>query len=375
MPPIKHARLSASSAHRWLECPPSVRATENIPDTTTLYAEEGTAAHEVAEYKVRRYLGETDIPVPNTGQFDAEEIDKYTDTYLGYVTDKVETIKKSCQGALVLVEQRLDFSNYVPDGFGTGDLVIIADNVMQIIDLKYGKGVAVAADNNPQMMLYALGAINLFGHLYDIKTVQLSIVQPRLDNISEWAISAADLTEWAETVVKPTAQLAAAGEGDFKAGDHCRFCKLKATCRKRAKLMLETAKYDYKPPAELTETEIAEVLKVASQLSKWADDVFAYAQAQAVNNGVSWDGFKLVEGRSVRKYTDEDKIADICRDNGYTISQIYKTSLIGITDMERLMGKKKFRELLSEYIVKPKGKLTLVPESDKREEVLPHLPF
>ena len=176
MPPIKHARLSASSAHRWLECPPSVRATENIPDTTTLYAEEGTAAHEVAEYKVRRYLGETDIPVPNTGQFDAEEIDKYTDTYLGYVTDKVETIKKSCQDALVLVEQRLDFSNYVPDGFGTGDLVIIADNVMQIIDLKYGKGVAVAADNNPQMMLYALGAINLFGHLYDIKTVQLSIV-------------------------------------------------------------------------------------------------------------------------------------------------------------------------------------------------------
>nr|DAT74928.1 MAG TPA: PD-(D/E)XK nuclease superfamily protein [Caudoviricetes sp.] len=375
MPPIKHARLSASSAHRWLECPPSVRATENIPDTTTLYAEEGTAAHEVAEYKVRRYLGETDIPVPNTGQFDAEEIDKYTDTYLGYVTDKVETIKKSCQDALVLVEQRLDFSNYVPDGFGTGDLVIIADNVMQIIDLKYGKGVAVAADNNPQMMLYALGAINLFGHLYDIKTVQLSIVQPRLDNISEWAISAADLTEWAETVLKPTAQLAAAGEGDFKAGDHCRFCKLKATCRKRAKLMLETAKYDYKPPAELTETEIAEVLKVASQLSKWADDVFAYAQAQAVNNGVSWDGFKLVEGRSVRKYTDENKIADICRDNGYTISQIYKTSLIGITDMERLMGKKKFRELLSEYIVKPKGKLTLVPESDKREEVLPHLPF
>lgn len=375
MPPIKHARLSASSAHRWLECPPSVRATENIPDTTTLYAEEGTAAHEVAEYKVRRYLGETDIPVPNTGQFDAEEIDKYTDTYLGYVTDKVETIKKSCQDALVLVEQRLDFSNYVPDGFGTGDLVIITDNVMQIIDLKYGKGVAVAADNNPQMMLYALGAINLFGHLYDIKTVQLSIVQPRLDNISEWAISAADLTEWAETVLKPTAQLAAAGEGDFKAGDHCRFCKLKATCRKRAKLMLETAKYDYKPPAELTETEIAEVLKVASQLSKWADDVFAYAQAQAVNNGVSWDGFKLVEGRSVRKYTDENKIADICRDNGYTISQIYKTSLIGITDMERLMGKKKFRELLSEYIVKPKGKLTLVPESDKREEVLPHLPF
>ena len=375
MPPIKHAKLSASSAHRWLECPPSVAATENIPDSTSVYAEEGTAAHEVAESKVRWFLGEKDIPTPNTGKFDADEIDKYTDIYLEYVTDTVETIRKTCPDALVLVEQRLDFSNYVPDGFGTGDLVIIADDVLQIIDLKYGKGVAVAADNNPQMMLYALGAKNMFGHLYDIKTVRLSIVQPRLDNISEWELSVEALTEWAENTLKPTAELAAAGKGEFKAGEHCRFCKIKATCRKRAEHMLEAAKHDFTPPAELTEAEIAEVLKIASELSKWADDVFAYAQAKAVNDGVCWDGFKLVEGRSVRKYTDENKIADICREQGYSISQIYKTSLIGITDMEKLLGKKKFRELLSDYVVKPKGKLTLVPVTDKREEVLPHLPF
>lgn len=175
MSPIQHAKLSASSAHRWLECPPSVLATQDIPDTTTIYAEEGTVAHEVAESKVRWYLCEKDIPTPNTGQFDAEEIDKYTDIYMDYVSEKVEVTRQSCPDALVLVEQRLDFSEYVPDGFGTGGIVIIADDALKIVDLKYGKGVAVVADNNPQMMLYALGAISPFGHLYGIKTVRLSI--------------------------------------------------------------------------------------------------------------------------------------------------------------------------------------------------------
>lgn len=369
MPPSKHATLSASAAQRWMACPPSVMATKGMPDTTSEYAEEGTAAHEVAEYKLRWNLGEKSISPPSTGKFDADEIDRYTDVYAYYVSDVFETLRKNCPDAILLIEQRLDFSDYVPDGFGTGDAVIIADDVMQICDLKYGKGIRIAADNNPQMMLYALGALNMYGCLYDIKTVRLAIIQPRLDNISEWEISVEDLYKWAETELKPKAQLAAKGEGEFSAGEHCRFCKLKATCRKRAERMLELAKYDFEPPAELSETEIAAVIEIAADLAKWADDVFAYAQAQAINNGVHWDGYKIVEGRSNRKFTDEKKVADICREQGYQLSQIYKTTLIGITDMEKLMGKKQFRELLGEYVHKPKGKLTLVPVSDKREEI------
>lgn len=370
MPPSKHATLSASAAQRWMACPPSVMATKDMPDTTSEYAEEGTAAHEVAEYKLRWSLGEKNISPPSTGKFDADEIDRYTDVYAYYVSDVFETLRKNCPDAILLIEQRLDFSDYVPDGFGTGDAVIIADDVMQICDLKYGKGIQVAADNNPQMMLYALGALNMYGCLYDIKTVRLAIIQPRLDNISEWEISVEDLYKWAETELKPKAKLAAKGEGEFSAGEHCRFCKLKATCRKRAERMLELAKYDFSPPAELTKTEIAAVMEIAADLAKWADDVFAYAQAQAINNGVHWDGYKIVEGRSIRKFTDEKKVADICREQGYQLSQIYKTTLIGITDMEKLMGKKRFREILSDFVTKPKGKLTLVPVTDKREEVV-----
>lgn len=369
MPPLKHAKLSASSAHRWLECPPSAMATAHLPDETTVYAEEGSAAHEVAEYKIRWYLGEKDLSMPSVGKFDFEEIDRHTDTYAYYAADKIEAIRKSCPDAEILVEQRLDFSNYVEGGFGTGDLIIVADNVIQVIDFKYGKGVAVSAERNPQMMLYALGALNLYDYLYDVKIVKMTIVQPRLNSISEWEISVGDLLEWAENTLKPAAALAAKGEGEFKAGGHCRFCKLRSTCRKRADFMLEAAKYEFREPAELTDKEIAEILTIASDLSKWADDVFAYAQAKAINEGKHWNGFKLVEGRSNRKYTDEKKVADICRKNGYSISQIFKNTLIGITEMETLLGKKKFKELLSGCVVKPKGKLSLVPQSDKREEV------
>ena len=324
MPPLNHAVLSASSAYRWLECPPSALATADIPDKTTIYAQEGSAAHEMAEYKIRWHLGEKDLAPPNIGNFNAEEIDRYTDSYAYYTTDK---------------------------------------------DFKYGKGVTVSAEHNPQMMLYALGALNLYGYLYDIKTVKTAIVQPRLDNISEWEISVDELLEWAENTLKPIAELAAKGEGEFKAGNHCRFCKLRAVCRKRAELMLETAEYEFKEPAELNDDEILHILTIANDLSKWAEDVYSYAQAKAINEGKSWSGFKIVEGRSKRQYADENKIAEVCRNNGYTMSQIYKSTLIGITDMEKLMGRKIFKELLGDYIIKPKGRLTLVPETDKREEV------
>lgn len=369
MPPTTHATLSASSAYRWLACPPSVMATKDMQDETTVYAEEGSVAHEVAEYKVRWYLGEKELTPPSTGNFNAEEIDRHTDSYAYYAADKIESIRKSCPDAVVMVEQKLDFSNYVEGGFGTGDLVIVEDDIIQVIDFKYGKGVAVSAEHNPQMMLYALGALNLYDYLYDVRTVKMAIVQPRLDSISEWEIPIEDLLSWAENTLRPTAELATKGEGEFKAGEHCRFCKLRATCRARAELMLDVAKHEFAEPAELTDDEIAGILKIAPDLAKWAEDVFAYAQAKAINEGKRWDGFKIVEGRSNRKYADEDKIAEVCRNNGYQLSQIYKNTLIGITDMEKLLGKKQFKELLGDYIIKPKGKLTLVPESDKREEV------
>ena len=369
MPPIDHAMLSASSAHRWLECPPSAMLEKDIPEETSVYAEEGSAAHEAAEYKVHCYLGQKGITPPSTGDFDADEIDRYTDSYLYYVTDKIESIRRSCPDVLVMVEQRLNFSNYVPGGFGTGDLVIMADDVIQVIDFKYGKGVEVSAENNPQMMLYALGALNLYDYLYDVKTIKTAIVQPRLNNISEWEISVEDLLEWAEHTLKPIAELAANGDGEFKAGSHCRFCKFRAVCRKRSEFMLEAAKYDFAPPAKLTDEEIAEILKISSDLAKWAESVFNYAQAKAINEGKHWNGFKVVEGSSKRRYSDEKKIAAICRRHGYKFSKIYKKSLIGITDMEKLMGRDKFNKLLGKYVIKPKGKPVLAPESDKRKEV------
>lgn len=296
----KHAVLSASSAHRWLECPPSAMLEKELPNETTVYAEEGSVAYEIAEYKVRWYLGERDIPLPSTGNFNAEEIDRYTDSYAYYVTDKIETIRKSCPDAVVMVEQRLDFSNYVEDGFGTGDLVIVADDVIQVIDFKYGKGVAVSAEHNPQMMLYALGALNLYGYLYDIKTVKMAIVQPRLNSISEWELSVDELISWAENTLRPIAQLAAKSEGEFKAGHHCRFCKLRATCRKRTEVMLETAKHEFKEPAELTDDEIAGVLTIAADLSKWAEDVFAYNYI-GINN--SYDN-KIMFIAAINQYFD-----------------------------------------------------------------------
>ena len=246
----KHAVLSASSAHRWLACPPSAMLEKELPDETTVYAEEGSVAHEVAEYKVRWYLGERDIPMPSTGNFNAEEIDRYTDSYAYYVTDKIETIRKSCPDAVVLVEQRLDFSNYVKDGFGTGDLVIVADDVIQVIDFKYGKGVAVSAEHNPQMMLYALGAYHAYGYLYSIKKVSMTIIQPRLENISTFECSVEELLDWAETYVRPRAKLAFEGKGEQVPGDWCRFCRARTSCKACAEEALALVKEEFGEAAE-----------------------------------------------------------------------------------------------------------------------------
>lgn len=358
----KHAYLSASASHRWLSCPPSAKLCAEIRDEASPYAQQGTDAHELCEYKVLHALGE-DVkdPTENLDFFDTE-MDDCTDEYCFYVMEQFAKAKQLCEDPKVLVEQRLDFSKWVPDGFGTGDCLIVADKVLQIIDFKYGLGILVEAENNPQMMCYALGALDVYDGIYDIETVEMTIFQPRRDNISTFSMKKEDLLNWAETVLAPTAQLAYNGEGDFHAGDHCQFCKVKATCRKRAEYNMELAAYDFELPAKLEESEIAAILPKIDSLVSWANDVKDYALQQALS-GVSYNGFKVVEGKSNRKYTDEAAVASVVSGNGY---DPYEKKLLGITAMTSLLGKKKFEELLGGLVAKPPGKPALVPESDKR---------
>lgn len=292
------------------------------------------------------------------------EMEELTSDYVSFILERLREARKHCADPVALIEQRLDFSHIVPGGFGTGDFVIIAEPTLQIVDLKYGAGVVVEAENNPQLMLYALGAVQAFGSLYDIREVAVTIYQPRRSNVSTWQISVTELDAWAKQVVKPAAELAAAGEGEFCAGDHCRFCKLAPTCRARAEENLKLAKLEFAPPAELSDAEIADVLARLPQLKAWATDVEAHALSLAVNQGKQWDGFKLVEGRSTRRYADEAKVAEAAEAAGVT--DVWQRKLKTITALEKQLGKKRFTELFDQYIVKPAGKPTLVPVSDKR---------
>ena len=360
-----HALLSASSSHRWLHCTPSARIEEQFENTSSVFAAEGTAAHELSEHKLRLFLGQkSKRPI---SQFDSDELEYYTDSYVDYAAELITDTSKKCKDPIILLEQRLDYSCYVPEGFGTGDLVIIADGTLDIVDLKYGKGVAVSAVDNPQMKLYALGALSLFDTLYDIQTVRMVICQPRLEVISTYELNADELTAWAEVELRPKAQLAINGEGDYLPGEHCRFCRARHTCRARAEEHLVLARYDFKLPSLLTDEEIAEVLSLADRLSVWASDIYAYATDLAIREGKEWQGYKLVAGRSNRKYISESEVVKTVVAAGYT--DIYKQSLIGISDMEKLLGKKLFKELLSGLVEKPEGKPTLVPVSDKRQPI------
>ncbi|MBC2723231.1 DUF2800 domain-containing protein [Desulfosporosinus sp.] len=361
----EHALLSASSSHRWLHCTPSARLEEEFENTSSVFAAEGTAAHELSEYKLRQYLGET-VKRP-VSEFDSDDLDYYTDIYVDYAIELITEIRSNCKDPIILLEQRLDYSCYVDGGFGTGDLVIVADSTLDIVDLKYGKGVAVSAEENPQMKLYALGALALFDSLYDIKTVRMTICQPRLESISTYEITADKLIAWAEGELRPRAKLAINGEGEFLPGGHCRFCRARHTCRARADEYLSLAKYDFKLPALLSEEEISEVLNLADRIATWAADVYAFATDLAIREGKEWHGYKLVEGRSNRRYTNERAVVETVTAAGYT--DIYKQSLIGITDMEKLLGKKMFKELLSGLVEKPAGKPTLVQFSDKRQAI------
>lgn len=364
----EHAMLSASGAHRWLNCPPSAALEDEAEDTAGAAAEEGTAAHALAEHKLRRALKLRSTRP--TSPYEDDAMGDYTDAYVTYVLEKYEDAKKLSPDAEILIEQRLDFSHLVPGGFGTGDCVIVADGHLAVIDFKYGAGVLVDAWHNPQMQLYALGALAEFDMLYDITDVEMVIYQPRRDNISEWSQPVSELTAWGENTVKPTAELAAAGKGEMKAGDWCGFCKIKSTCRARAKANLEIAQWEFAEPVELDDTDIAEALALIPQAKKWMNDLEKYANSKAVDEGKQWPGFKLVAGRSIRKYTDPDAVAEAAEAAGY--NDIFDRKLIGITAMEKLMGKQTFNDVLGALVHKPEGKPTLVPESDRRPAVKSH---
>ena len=363
----KHALLSASSSHRWLACPPSARLSEQFEDKASEYAQEGTDAHSLCEYKLRRALGmEAADPTENLGFYN-EEMERCAEDYASYVLELLGEVRQTCKDPVVLIEQRLDYSRFVESGFGTGDCVVIADGTLYVIDYKHGKGVEVSAQGNPQMMCYALGALELFDGIYDIDSVCMTIYQPRRENISVFTMGKDELYTWAETVLAPTAKLAYAGEGEFQAGEHCRFCKAKAVCRKRAEYNLELARYDFEMPASLDETEIAAILDRADELASWAADVKEYALQQALS-GTEYPGYKVVEGRSNRRYINEDAVAATVSKAGY---DPYAHKVLGLTEMQKLLGKKRFDELLGSLIEKPQGKPTLVPSSDKRPEYRP----
>lgn len=360
-----HARFSPSAAKRRLNCPPSLMLEEQFADEESGYAAEGSAGHALAEHLVKKHLKlRSKRPVSD---YYSDELLEAVDEYVSYVIGEIEEAKRICKDPVFSVEQRVDASDYVDECFGTADMVIVTDKVAHIIDLKLGKGVPVFSEENPQLMIYGLGILSMAELLYDVETVRLTIFQPRLNNSSTWDISPTDLKDWGEDVLKPRGAMALMGAGEFKAGNWCRFCKARNQCRARAEEFLSLAKMEFREPALLSDDEIAEVLKVSDELAKWASDVYTFAQDQAIVHGKEWNGFKLVEGRSNRKYTSEDEVAEAATIAGYT--DIYKHSLVTITEMERLMGKQEFSRIIGHLVYKPQGKVTLVPDSDKREGI------
>lgn len=369
--PDVHAKLSASGAKKWIACPGSILMEATVPDKPSAYAAEGTNAHALGEAKIRLATKEYTKAKYHKAIKDLEiddEMEEYTDAYRDFVIERFNSAKRKDPSAILLLEQRLDFSEYVPEGFGTGDCLIIAAGTLDVIDLKYGKGVPVKAEGNPQMRLYALGALAAYDFLYDITEVNMCIFQPRIDNIDDAEMSVEELKAWGEEI-RPAAQKAFSGTEEYCAGSHCdaNFCKARPFCRAYAERKLELAKYEFKKPAQLNPEEISEILEQAEALAKWATLIKEYALDEAVNNGVIFPGYKVVEGRSNRIFAiDDTLIAAQLIAKGYEEDSFYPRKLIGIGALEKYLGKKDFQKLLGEYVIKPVGKPTLVPESDNR---------
>lgn len=369
----KHAILSASSSNKWLICTPSARLEENFENKTSEYMAEGTLAHAIAEFKVKSYFLEPISKATYTRRLNKlkkdEHFDKemltHTDTYLEYIKGvALETNTKP----FIAVEQKVDYSDYAPEGFGTADCILISKNTLHVIDFKYGKGVEVSAEENPQMKLYALGAIKQFGMFYDIKTIRLTIVQPRKDNISEFETAKEDLFSWGETVVKPQAQKAFMGIGDFVQGNHCRFCKAKGACEFRAKENMKVVGEIKEKQIRgiLSNEEIADILNKTEGLNDWIKSVSEYALDEILK-GNSVPGYKAVEGKSNRKIVDIDKAFEILEANGIDEALLYERKPLTLTQLEKTIGKKQVAESIGDYIEKPKGAPTLAKETDKRQ--------
>ena len=361
----KHAYLSASASHRWLACPPSARLCAQEEDRGSPYAQQGTDAHELCQYLLEKTLGyKVRNPTEDLTWYDAE-MQESAEGYCSFVMEQISEAEKFCKDPLVCVEQTLDFSKWVEHGFGTGDCVIVADDLLQIVDFKYGVGVLVEATDNSQLKCYALGALDTFGDLFDIRRIRLSIYQPRRANVDTYEMTTDELLRWADEVLAPTAKLAYEGAGEFHAGSHCQFCKVKATCRERADYNMEPAKYEFAEGPMLDTDEIAAILPQIDSLVSWAEDIKSFALQQALS-GVRYEGFKVVEGRSNRKYIDEAAVASVVEKAGF---DPYEKKVLGITAMQKQLGKKIFEELLSGFVVKPQGKPVLVPDTDKRPEL------
>ena len=365
MPANGHAFLSASSAARWLHCPPSARLGENYKEQNSEYAQEGTEARALCEYKLKKALGiKTKNPTKHLARY-SEEMEECANDYVAYLMGELELAKQLCKDPAVFIEQRVDFSRWVKDGFGTADALIVADKVLKVCDYKHGLGHVISAKENPQMMCYALAAVDLFDGIYDIEKVSMTIFQPRRSNVSTFEIAKGELYRWAKEVLQPAAELAFTGEGQFLCGEWCSFCNAKHECRARAEANLLLAKFDFKLPPLLEDAEIEVILSKIDSLITWANDIKEYALRQAVS-GKLWKGWKLVEGRSNRKYVNEETVVKTVTEAGF---DSYEKKLLSVSAMQKLLGKAKFEELLSTLIEKPQGKPTLVPDSDKRPEM------
>lgn len=372
-----HALLSASGASRWLNCTPSAKLEDVYGEKiTSSYAAEGTLAHELSELYIKHDVLNSISDEEFNAKFEdimsnelfSDEMLEMVPVYVDYCTSEYVAARQDNIYATLEIEQKVDLREFVPESFGTADCIIINDNVMEVIDLKYGKGVPVYAQHNKQGMLYALGALRKYDTLYDIEVVKITIVQPRINNISTWEISVDELLDWANDVLKPRAEMAFRGEGELAVGDWCKFCSVKNRCRALYEEQLKLAKYEFQDPELLTDEEISDILTRAPQLVEWVNSITEYAQRRAIENDKIWPGFKLVAGISKRKWADENTVAEaiFSRFPEATEDQVFNTKLRTISDLEKTFGKKRVAEVLSDVIIKPQGKPTLVPDSDKR---------
>lgn len=375
---MSHAKLSPSKSKQWLACTPSLKLEEQFPDSSGPgdAAQEGTLAHRLSEILISRQLGmmkqkeyEREVAKVKTSQYYDGAMQEHCEQYCAFVVEQFHALQVECPDAMIVLEEKFDLTEYMPEGFGTGDVTFIANRLLRVIDLKYGKGIKVDAADNSQAMIYGIGAYLSFGHMYEVTEVQMTIYQPRLDAIEDFHKTVPELMQWATDVLKPKARLAFDGEGEFSAGEHCKWCKAKPSCRAHADFMLNGAKDAFSEPELLTVEEIAELLGKVEMYKNWVTSVQEYAVEEAVSGRKVFPGYKIVRSKSSRKYTDEIKIREVLKEKGFATDSYLEVSLLPITKLEKSIGRGDFNTYLSEYIEKPLGALTLAPEADKRDVV------